>query len=101
MFPLLKEVVSLPLLKLPDFVLFVLFGVVGQVLIVAAQTLVIYKTARWLWAPIEAREMLRKSICPHCRFSLTGISPDPDGCTVCPECGAAWKLPPLPSNNPA
>lgn len=57
--------------------------------------------AAWLWAPIEAAKTLRRSLCPHCRFSLAGISPDPDRCTVCPECGAAWKLPPPPSNNPA
>jgi hypothetical protein len=100
--PLIKDAVFQPLLKVPDFLVFLLFGVIGQVLIVVAQSLVIYKAARWLWAPIEAREMLRKNLCPHCRFSLAAIVPDPDGCTVCPECGAAWKLPELmPPNNPA
>jgi len=30
--------------------------------------------------------------CRACTFSLAGLVPEPDGCTVCPECGAAWKL---------
>lgn len=58
-------------------------------------------SAAWLWVPLNAGATLRKSVCPHCRFSIAGIPPDPDGCTVCPECGAAWKLPPPPPNNPA
>ncbi|MBY0112662.1 MAG: hypothetical protein K2Y21_07565 [Phycisphaerales bacterium] len=70
----------------------VFVGLMAPLVVGVVQTFVIYKAARWLWAPIEAREMLRKCLCPHCRFSLVGISPDPDGCTVCPECGAAWRL---------
>ncbi len=30
--------------------------------------------------------------CRACTFSLAGLAAEPDGCTVCPECGAAWKL---------
>jgi hypothetical protein len=37
---------------------------------------------------------LRERCCPSCNYSLSGISPDPDGCTTCPECGAAWCFPP-------
>jgi hypothetical protein len=33
------------------------------------------------------------SMCPACGHSLTGLAPESDGCTVCPECGAAWKIP--------
>jgi hypothetical protein len=32
--------------------------------------------------------------CASCQYALDGILPEPDGCTVCPECGAAWKLSP-------
>jgi len=28
----------------------------------------------------------------HAR-AARGLTPDPDHCTTCPECGAAWKLP--------
>ncbi len=91
----------LPSVRKEGVFVFVLAGVAAPLAIGVVQSLVIYKAARWLWAPIEAREMLRKNLCPHCRFSLAAIVPDPDGCTVCPECGAAWKLPPPPPNNPA
>ncbi|MCW5777645.1 MAG: hypothetical protein KIS87_14510 [Phycisphaeraceae bacterium] len=30
--------------------------------------------------------------CPVCEGSLAGLLPDPDGCTPCPECGAAWRI---------
>jgi hypothetical protein len=31
-------------------------------------------------------------VCLACLYDLSGLPPEPDGCTVCPECGAAWKL---------
>lgn len=30
--------------------------------------------------------------CPACQYSLASLEPATDGCTVCPECGAAWRL---------
>jgi len=30
--------------------------------------------------------------CPGCRYELHGLSPESDGCVVCPECSAAWRL---------
>ncbi len=30
--------------------------------------------------------------CAACGYSLRGLKPEFDGCTVCPECGAAWRL---------
>jgi hypothetical protein len=38
--------------------------------------------------------LLSKHRCPACAFDLRGLTADPDGCTICPECGAAWRLPP-------
>lgn len=35
---------------------------------------------------------LARGECGACEFHLEDILPDPDGCTLCPECGAAWKL---------
>lgn len=50
-------------------------------------------------API-VRAFLARSLCPACGYSLAGSEPADDGCTVCPECGTAWRLPvqhaPLP-----
>lgn len=34
----------------------------------------------------------RPSICAVCSYDLASGSPDTDGCTLCPECGAAWRL---------
>ena len=31
-------------------------------------------------------------VCLACLYDLSGLEPEPDGCTVCPECGAGWKL---------
>lgn len=31
--------------------------------------------------------------CAACFYPLDDCKPEPDGCTVCPECGAAWRLP--------
>jgi len=35
----------------------------------------------------------RHGFCAACLRDLTGLAPNPDGCTICPECGAAWRLP--------
>jgi len=39
--------------------------------------------------------MARQAVgrCCGCTYELKGLVPDDDGCTVCPECGAAWRLP--------
>lgn len=31
-------------------------------------------------------------VCPQCGYDLGSLRPEADGCTVCPECGAAWRL---------
>ncbi len=30
--------------------------------------------------------------CPACTYDLDGAAAGADGCTVCPECGAAWRV---------
>jgi hypothetical protein len=51
-----------------------------------------------LMRPYAFRAALAMELCPACGYSLTATTPESDGCTVCPECGAAWKLP-RPSPN--
>jgi hypothetical protein len=42
-----------------------------------------------------AAAMLKHGRCPHCGYSLQGLSAeDKDDATVCPECGCAWNLDP-------
>jgi hypothetical protein len=31
-------------------------------------------------------------LCYACGYDLADLHPEADGCTVCPECGAAWRL---------
>ena len=35
---------------------------------------------------------LRAGFCASCGQDLTGLPRAEDGCTVCPECGAAWRV---------
>lgn len=56
----------------------------------------VLSTRPWWYGPaaIQAhyRAMLARSCCPVCTYSLDGVSPERDGCRVCPECAAAWRL---------
>lgn len=36
--------------------------------------------------------MKRVGRCPSCAYRIDGVTPEGDGCTVCPECGGAWRL---------
>ncbi|MEZ6243093.1 MAG: hypothetical protein R3B57_08625 [Phycisphaerales bacterium] len=37
-------------------------------------------------------ELKRLALCASCGYSLGGLTPEHDGCVVCPECRAAWRL---------
>ena len=43
------------------------------------------------------RIMLRRKRCPVCTYSIEGLPAQDDGCVICPECAAAWKLEPSPN----
>ena len=45
-----------------------------------------------LLIPEFARGALGRGKCASCSYQLADLHPAPDSCTVCPECGAAWKL---------
>ena len=36
---------------------------------------------------------LHRGQCGACGYKLADLPPEADGCTTCPECAAAWKLP--------
>lgn len=46
----------------------------------------------WRNASCAIRAMTRAGLCPSCAYKIDELVPEPDGCTVCPECGAAWKV---------
>ena len=39
-----------------------------------------------------ARMYACAEFCGSCGFELRGLANDADGCRVCPECGAAWRI---------
>lgn len=51
--------------------------------------------------PMTDRAVIRAALavlgerwCASCGYTLRDSEPESDGCTVCAECGAAWKLSP-------
>lgn len=40
-----------------------------------------------------ARTIVQYSYCASCGYSLANLTPADDGCTLCPECGSAWRIP--------
>jgi hypothetical protein len=42
---------------------------------------------------VARRSCLRLGLCPACGYEIGSLPAATDGCTVCPECGAAWRLP--------
>jgi hypothetical protein len=49
-------------------------------------------------APRVAREYVARGLCGSCAYRVTDLPPEPDGCVVCPECGAAWRVVDPPGN---
>ena len=39
----------------------------------------------------KVRAILATGVCPACDYELRSIPVAVDGCTICPECGAAWR----------
>lgn len=52
------------------------------------------KSRRSMRAAAIRRVMLAEERCASCAYPLVGLQVEADGCTVCPECGAAWRLDP-------
>jgi hypothetical protein len=59
----------------------------------------------WLALPVSIRvavyrirygvaaAVAKNGHCGSCGYWLAGLEPASDGCTFCPECGSAWRLP--------
>jgi hypothetical protein len=39
-----------------------------------------------------AQAMAKAGCCASCGYGLAGLTPQGDGCVVCPECEAAWRV---------
>ncbi|MBX3388863.1 MAG: hypothetical protein KF691_05355 [Phycisphaeraceae bacterium] len=58
---------------------------------VGAWTFLHWMFRRWT-IPQLARIKLLEGLCASCGYPIRKLPAASDGCTVCPECGAAWKL---------
>jgi hypothetical protein len=48
----------------------------------------------WFFAGRQraAEDLVAKGRCASCAYEMVGLPVEADGCAVCPECGAAWKV---------
>lgn len=69
----------------------VVMAALGSIMFVP-MWLVFRQAAKQSKIPFAIIVCVRNSICPACGYNLKGLEPQDDGCTVCPECGAAWRL---------
>ena len=58
------------------------------------------RDVRGLLAALEGAIDRCEPRCLSCEYSLAGLEPEQDGCTVCPECGGAWELPDTQAQSP-
>lgn len=65
-------------------------GVIAFLLVVLVPFAVVRHRRRW--PSRRAKELTQRRMCGACGYSLLRLVEASDGCTVCPECGAAWKL---------
>ena len=70
---------------------------IATIAIALGSTVLVVVAVAGLLCVKHGRKPLRKWLsqyrqCPVCEGSLAGLLPDPDGCTPCPECGAAWRI---------
>jgi hypothetical protein len=58
------------------------------------EVLILLMRPRWLrsMGALVARMCADAAICAGCGYTLHELRPAEDGCVVCPECGAAWRL---------
>tara|TARA_R110002111_G_scaffold248811_1_gene312644 strand:+ start:486 stop:938 length:453 start_codon:yes stop_codon:yes gene_type:complete len=87
--------------------LFILTGIVPLSMVVSwfflGHTVFIFVLMGTIWGviskqggwrtPLHAKKAsLSIGCCTSCTYSIAEITPESDGCTICPECGAAWRL---------
>jgi hypothetical protein len=58
----------------------------------ATPPLIIIFIFRRVAADRLARYYTAAGYCASCAYDLKSIAPEPDGCQLCPECGAAWRI---------
>ncbi len=70
------------------------FGVLGFLILAAAITRprTLNRERMKLTRELEMYKAQFQGVCLICEYNLAGLQPESDGCTVCPECGGAWRI---------
>lgn len=77
----------------PDVVGLSIFSIViAPAMAVVLTALAAARTA-WRERSRSLRDSMgNRGLCAACGYDISNHEPEPDGCTVCPECAAAWRL---------
>lgn len=55
--------------------------------------LVVIGVSAWSFGQRTASIICANGHCASCGYALAILPTEADGCTVCPECGSAWRIP--------
>ena len=71
----------------------------GGVVVFLLMLVIVFVAMRWTAVIMLSNRskrlrsvLIQAQRCASCAYILGGLDIEDDGCTVCPECGAAWRL---------
>ena len=86
---LIFAAIFVSMLSAPDFGILLVIGAAASVPLVLVAAKV-----RWEERPRGRRDVpIRAKRCDACGYAIDRLPVEDDGCRVCPECGAAWRVP--------
>jgi len=100
-FAILAVVLAMPFFLLPAFVIPHMMGLLhSSFWLLIASGAVLGMVGPLAMGLILHRLMLGRLVralvdercCGCCAYDLSDLDPEHDGCTVCPECGSAWRV---------
>jgi hypothetical protein len=82
---------GLALVAIVHYLLYTLVGSRGELFVLSILCLA---TVWYLhrWKRRRTGIEVDRAVCVVCGYSLHDAVAEPDGCALCPECGAAWRL---------
>jgi hypothetical protein len=84
----------------PETVVIALWGLVPFAVCVPAHLWLARRGFYYFRTDRIVRSMLTEKRCPACGYDIASARVEEDGCTVCPECGGAWKTPEVADPEP-
>lgn len=90
-FAMLPALWAFQLVKVVGLVWVLVTAIPFGIVVGLAQTSVFLNVSRWVLAQRTAEVISSARRCASCGYPL-GAAAEEDGCVVCPECGAAWRV---------